>query len=156
MTIELPADVLESAGISEDEVRLEIALVFYKAERLSQERAVELTGLSVALFMDALARRSVGLHLAPQNIAEDSGALTPALNSRPLGEAPMVVGVDVGGLGKGFHVVALANGCFVPRHFKEAKECMNGFWKYKRPSLRLLPLVRAAHANAILARERDV
>ena len=122
MTIELPADVLESAGISEDEVRLEIALAFYKAERLSFERTAKLAGLSLALFMDALASRSVGLHLAPQNIAEDSGAFTPPLNSRPLGEAPMVVGVDVGGLGKGFHTVALANGRFVPRHFKEAKE----------------------------------
>jgi len=34
----------------------------------------------------------------------------------------MVVGIDVGGLGKGFHAVALANGRFHPRHFKQANE----------------------------------
>ena len=33
----------------------------------------------------------------------------------------MVVGIDVGGLGKGFHAVALTNGRFLPKHFKDAQ-----------------------------------
>lgn len=34
----------------------------------------------------------------------------------------MVVGVDVGGPSKGFHAVALSNGRFTPKHFKQARE----------------------------------
>ena len=122
VTIELPADVLESAGISKNEARLEIAVAFYRTKSLSLEMAAELAGLSVPLFMDALADRSLGLHRGPRNVAGDSSVVTPSLGSRLLEDAPMVVGVDVGGLGKGYHAVALANGRFVPRHFKKASE----------------------------------
>ncbi|MEI7776153.1 MAG: DUF429 domain-containing protein [Verrucomicrobiota bacterium] len=52
----------------------------------------------------------------------DSGVVMPSLGSLLLEDAPIVVGVDVGGLGKGYHAVALANGRFVPRHFKKASE----------------------------------
>lgn len=37
-----------------------------------------------------------------------------------------VIGIDVGGIGKGFHAVALRNGQFEPRHFMQAAEV--AFW----------------------------
>jgi len=50
MTVELPADVMESARISAEEVRLEIAVALFRVERLSLGRAAELAGLSVQTF----------------------------------------------------------------------------------------------------------
>ena len=52
MTVELPADVMESARISAEEVRLEIAVALFRVERLSLGRAAELAGLSVQTFQE--------------------------------------------------------------------------------------------------------
>ncbi len=122
MSIELPADVLESAGISEGEVRLEIAMAFYKAKRLSLERAAELAGLSVSLFSATLAGPRCGIISGPRQAAEDSRVLTHPQDARLLEESLVVVGIDVGGLDKGFHAVSLSNGRFKPQHFKDARE----------------------------------
>jgi predicted nuclease with RNAse H fold len=122
VTIELPAAVLESVGIPEGEVRLEIALAFYKAGRLSLEKAAELAGLSVLLFKDASTGRRGGIPSGPEKAAEDSVVLARPPTSLLSADAPVVVGVDVGGLGKGFHAVALNKGVFNPQHFKNALE----------------------------------
>ncbi len=121
VTIELPADVLEVAQISKDEVRLESAVAFYKAKRLSLGRAAELAGLALPSFMDALADRRVGLHYGPQEVSEEARALAPHPRAPSIAEAPTVAGVDVGGPSKGFHAVTLSNGRFTPKHFKEAE-----------------------------------
>jgi hypothetical protein len=42
-------------------------------------------------------------------------------NSVLLANDSVAVGIDVGGLGKGFHAVSLSNGSFTPKHFKDAR-----------------------------------
>lgn len=121
-TIELPSDILKSARISKNKARLESAVAFYKDERVSLGRAAQLAGLSLPSFMDALADRSIELHDRPQEVREDVSEPDPTLGAQSITETPTVVGVDVGGLGKGFHAVALTNGRFTPQHFKEANE----------------------------------
>ena len=75
MTIELPADVMESARISSEEVRLEIAVALFRVERLSLGRAAELAGLSVQTFQEILCTRRIGPHYGVDDALEDARTL---------------------------------------------------------------------------------
>lgn len=75
MTVELPADVMESARISAEEVRLEIAVALFRVERLSLGRAAELAGLSVQTFLEILCLRWIGLHYGVEDAIEDARTL---------------------------------------------------------------------------------
>jgi len=75
MTVELPADVMESARISAEEVRLEIAVALFRVERLSLGRAAELAGLSVQTFQEILCSRQIGVHYGVEDALEDARTL---------------------------------------------------------------------------------
>lgn len=75
MTVELPADVMESARISTEEVRLEIAVALFRAERLSLGRAAELAGLSVQAFLEILCFRRISAHYGAEDALEDARTL---------------------------------------------------------------------------------
>jgi predicted HTH domain antitoxin len=75
MTVELPADVMESARISAEEVRLEIAVALFRVERLSLGRAAELAGLSVQTFLEILCSRRIGVHYGVEDALEDARTL---------------------------------------------------------------------------------
>ncbi len=75
MTVELPADVMESARISVEEVRLEIAVALFRVERLSLGRAAELAGLSVQTFLEILCFRRIGSHYGVEDALEDARTL---------------------------------------------------------------------------------
>jgi predicted HTH domain antitoxin len=75
MTVELPADVMESARISAEEVRLEIAVALFRVERLSLGRAAELAGLSVQTFLEILRLRRIGVHYGVEDALEDARTL---------------------------------------------------------------------------------
>ena len=75
MTVELPADVMESARISAEEVRLEIAVALFRVERLSLGRAAELAGLSVQTFLEILCFRQIGVHYGVEDALEDARTL---------------------------------------------------------------------------------
>ena len=75
MTVELPADVMESARISAEEVRLEIAVALFRVERLSLGRAAELAGLSVQTFLEILCLRRIGVHYGVEDALEDARTL---------------------------------------------------------------------------------
>ncbi len=75
MTVELPADVMESARISAEEVRLEIAVALFRVERLSLGRAAELAGLSVQTFLEILCLRGIGVHYGVEDAIEDARML---------------------------------------------------------------------------------
>eukprot|EP01031_Cornospumella_fuschlensis_P005358 gene5358-6670_t len=72
MTLELPPDVLQSARITVDEVRLEIAVALFQSERLSLGRAAELAEMSVAAFQGFLASRHIGPHYSESDAREDA------------------------------------------------------------------------------------
>ena len=75
MTVELPADVMESARISAEEVRLEIAVALFRVERLSLGRAAELAGLSVQTFLEILCFRRIGVRYGVEDTLEDARTL---------------------------------------------------------------------------------
>jgi predicted HTH domain antitoxin len=75
MTVELPADVMESARISVEEVRLEIAVALFRVERLSLGRAAELAGLSLQTFLEILCFRGIGVHYGVEDALEDARTL---------------------------------------------------------------------------------
>jgi predicted HTH domain antitoxin len=75
MTLELPADVMESARISAGELRMEIAVALFRAERLSLGRAAELAELSVQSFMGVLCSRHISLHYGIDEAVEDARTL---------------------------------------------------------------------------------
>jgi predicted HTH domain antitoxin len=53
---------LKAAGLNEDELRLEIAIMLFEKERLSLRKAASLAGLNWLIFMQELDKRSVNLH----------------------------------------------------------------------------------------------
>ena len=70
-SIEIPADVLESAHLSPDQLKLELALSLYAQRRLSIGKSRELAGLSLWEFRQVLAARRIEAHYDAEDLAED-------------------------------------------------------------------------------------
>ncbi len=62
LTPEPPGDVLESARMTMADVKLELAISLFAAERLSMGKAAELAGLPVSEFQMHLGVRHLGPH----------------------------------------------------------------------------------------------
>ena len=75
LTLNLPADLLQSARMSLDEVRVELAITLFRLERLSMGRAAELAGLPVGDFQGCLAARRIGPHYDVADALEDAANL---------------------------------------------------------------------------------
>jgi predicted HTH domain antitoxin len=75
VTIEIPADVLESARMTVEEARLELAIALFSRGRLSMGKAAELAGMPVGRFQSQLGAREIGPHYSIENALEDSAAL---------------------------------------------------------------------------------
>ena len=71
LTITLPRDVLESARLSVQEVKQELAVSLYAQERLSIGKARELAGMSLWAFRQLLAARGVSTHFGVNDLEED-------------------------------------------------------------------------------------
>jgi len=69
--LEIPRDVLDSARLSLDDVKLELAVSLYAQHRLSIGKARELAGLSLWEFRQWLAARRVPAHYDEIDLAED-------------------------------------------------------------------------------------
>lgn len=82
LTMDLPADLLQSARMSLDEVRVELAIALFRRERLSMGRAAELAGLHVGDFQGCLAARRIGPHYDVADALEDAATLAE-LRSKP-------------------------------------------------------------------------
>ena len=77
---EIPQDILDSARLNVDGVKLELAIALYAQQRLSVGKARELAGLSLWEFRQILASRKIPPHYDSEDLVED---LT---NLRALGE----------------------------------------------------------------------
>jgi len=76
MTMELPADVLESARMSIPDLKLELAISLFSLGRLSMGKAAELAGLPVGTFQLHLGARKLGSHYGPEDALEDARSLS--------------------------------------------------------------------------------
>lgn len=75
LTLEIPGDVLESARMTMAEVKLELAISLFAANRLSMGKAAELAGLPVAEFQMHLGTRHLGPHYDASDAREDQETL---------------------------------------------------------------------------------
>lgn len=69
--IEIPTDVLESARLSVQEVKQELALTLYAQRRLSVGKARDLAGMSLWEFRQLLGTRRIPPHYDESDLAED-------------------------------------------------------------------------------------
>jgi len=62
-TLEIPQEILDSARLTVDEAKLELALALYAQGRLSAGKARELAGISLWQFRQLLAARRIPVHM---------------------------------------------------------------------------------------------
>ena len=69
--LEIPQDVLDSARLTIDQLRTELAVHLYEQGRLSVGKAHELAGLSLWEFRQVLASRQIAPHLDSKDLEQD-------------------------------------------------------------------------------------
>ncbi len=74
-TLTIPQDILESARLSVDELKQELAVSLYAQGRLSIGKARELAGMSLWTFRQLLASRHVSPHYDTHDLEEDLATL---------------------------------------------------------------------------------
>jgi predicted HTH domain antitoxin len=75
MNMEIPADVLESAKMTVQDAKLELAIALFARGRLSMGKAAELAEMPVGRFQLQLGARQIGPHYSVEDALEDSAAL---------------------------------------------------------------------------------
>lgn len=73
--LEVPVDVLDSARISLDELRVELAILLYTQGRLSVGKAHELANLSLWEFRQIVGLRGIPPHYDVDDLDEDRANL---------------------------------------------------------------------------------
>jgi len=58
----IPDDIIEATGMSEDELKTEIAVHLFKLEKITLEQASRLAGMPRLQFQHLLASRRISLH----------------------------------------------------------------------------------------------
>lgn len=80
--LEIPKDILEAAGLSLEEAKVELAVHLYATDRLSIGKARELAGMSLWAFRQLLANRRLHPHYNVEDLEDDVSTL------RDLGRLP--------------------------------------------------------------------
>lgn len=73
--LEIPQDILDSARLTLDELKVELAVSLYSQGRLSVGKARELAGMSLWDFRQLLGLRRIPPHYDDQDLNEDLRAL---------------------------------------------------------------------------------
>jgi predicted HTH domain antitoxin len=73
--LEIPQDILDSARLSLDQLRVELAVHLYAQGRLSIGKAHELAGLSLWEFRQLLGARRIAPHFETQDLEQDLSTL---------------------------------------------------------------------------------
>lgn len=75
MTITIPDAILESARMSEAELRQEIAVLLYEKERLTLAQASRLAEMNRLSFQHLLASRGISIHYGVKDFEQDLDTL---------------------------------------------------------------------------------
>ncbi len=67
----VPQDVYESAGLSEEELLIELAVSLYRERRVSLSQARKLAGLDYAELFRALGKRHIALDYSVEDAEQD-------------------------------------------------------------------------------------
>lgn len=73
--LEVPQDVLDSARLSVDDLKIEMAIHLYAQGRLSIGKARELAGLALWEFRQVLGSRGIPAHYDESDLDEDLATL---------------------------------------------------------------------------------
>ena len=71
----VPEDILQATGMSEEELRQEIAIVLFQKEKLTLARASRLAGMTRLQFQHLIASRQIPVHYDSADFDEDLRAL---------------------------------------------------------------------------------
>ena len=71
MTLNVPDEILRSAGMSESELLLEIAVLLFEREKLTLAQASRLAGISRVEFQKLLASRKIPVHYEIDDFKDD-------------------------------------------------------------------------------------
>lgn len=75
MNILIPDDILQAAKMTEAELKLEIAILLYKQEKISSGKARAWTGLTVIEFQRELAKRGLCINYDVEDFQADLNTL---------------------------------------------------------------------------------
>ena len=71
MKIEIPDNILERAGLKEEDVMLRLAIILFKEEMLTLGQASELAGMHQIMFQKELAKRQISIHYDVEDFEQD-------------------------------------------------------------------------------------
>jgi predicted HTH domain antitoxin len=71
MSVVIPDDILQAAGMSEAELKLEIAILLFQQERISIGKARHLAGMNLIEFQRTIASRGICIHYDVEDFQED-------------------------------------------------------------------------------------
>ena len=71
MSVVIPDNILQAAGISEAELKLEIAIILYQQRKLSTGKAQRLAGMNLIEFQRELASRGICVNYDVEDFQAD-------------------------------------------------------------------------------------
>jgi predicted HTH domain antitoxin len=71
MSVIIPDDILQSARMSEAELKLEIAIMLFQQDKISIGKARNLAGMSLLEFQREIAQRGICIHYDVEEFEED-------------------------------------------------------------------------------------
>ena len=75
LSLDIPTDALASARMTLEDIRLELAILLFRTDRLSMGKAAEFSLLPVGVFQNHLASRKIGPHYEVADALEDANLL---------------------------------------------------------------------------------
>lgn len=71
MSVVIPDDILQATRMTEDELKLEIAIMLYKQQKISSGKVRAWTGLTVLEFQHELAQRGLYINYDVEDFQSD-------------------------------------------------------------------------------------
>ncbi len=71
MSVVIPDDILKATSMTEEELKLEIAIMLYKQEKISSGKVRVWTGLSVIEFQQELSKRGLSINYDVEDFQAD-------------------------------------------------------------------------------------
>ncbi len=75
VSLDIPTEALSSARMTLEDIRLELAVLLFRLDRLSMGKAAEFAQLPVGTFQCQLAARNLGPHYEVEDALEDAATL---------------------------------------------------------------------------------
>jgi len=75
MNVSIPDEILESARMSEAELRQELAVLLFEKDRITLAQASRLSGMDRLRFQHLLASRGISVHYGVEDFEEDLSTL---------------------------------------------------------------------------------